>query len=424
MRLLDLIIGASPRTPGYARATGVIAPDQGQEMRIWVDVPEEMAADLSDNGNPWLAAMLPMAAAAHEDIQLSLPVDALLLENLRGVSRIWAGWYPELDVVGLDAVGLDCASCAAAAPPPPDRTAAFFSGGIDSYYTIARRLPGNDAGLPVVGRVDELLSVWGFDVSVNDQAGFAPMAQLLESAAEQIQRSHAIIHTNLRDNRTVWQRRWGPLTNGAGLSFVALMLEKRYRQVFLGSSYPNYTGVPWGSHPLVDPLFSTSAMQIVHDGASSTRVAKTDLVARFLPAQSALHVCQAMAESNCSECEKCYRTMITIDILGHRQAMAQVFDWSRYDVAAIKNLSIGGVRDGIFYDEIIAAARAAGRHDVLRGLLRARARSRLLYPALQISDWLMKMPFLWRAGSALKKIMQHGTIRQDYIEHPNAPSEH
>jgi hypothetical protein len=132
-----------------------------------------------------------------------------------------------------------------------------------------------------------------------------------------------------------------------------------------------------------------------------------------------------MAETNCSECEKCYRTMITIDILGHRQAMAGVFDWSRYDVAVIKNLSIGGVRDGIFYDEIIAAARTAGRNDVLQGLERARARSRLLYPALQISDWLMKMPVLWRAGSALRKLVQHGTIAQAYIKHPGgAPSKH
>lgn len=389
--------------------------DDGEVLPIWVDVPDELADGISDSGNPWLVAMLPIAATRHENIQVSLPVDALLLENLHGVSKIWASWYPELGEVAMD-----CKVYSSIDHIKPEKSAAFFSGGIDSYFTIARRLPDNGTGLPAVGHVDELLSVWGFDVSANDGASFAAMANDLISTAQRIKRRHVILHTNLRDNRTPWFRQWGPLTHAAGAAFIALTMEKRYSQVFLGSAYPNYNCMKWGSHPMVDPLFSTSATQLVHDGASSTRVEKTDLVARFPPAQSALHVCPAVAASNCSECEKCYRTMMTLDVLGHRQAMEKAFDWSKYHVQAIRKLKIGGQGDAAIYDEIIDAARAAGRTDILRELESAYSRSRLLTPFLRTSEWLKRQPALWRAGVALEKFVLRGSITARYIKHPGS----
>ncbi len=417
MRLLDTVVGPSPLTPGYTRITARIIMDDGKELPIWVDVPDEFADDISDSGNPWLIAMLPMAAARHENIQLSLPVDTFLLENLRGVSKIWAGWYPDLREVAID-----CSTYSSIESLRPEKHAAFFSGGIDSFYTIARRLPGNGIGLPVVGQLDDLISVWGFDVSANDEANFTPKANGLTSAAKNINRKHVIIRTNLRDNQSAWFRRWGPLTNGAGLSFIALVLEKRYRQVVLGSSYPNYSYVPWGSHPLVDPLFSTSATQVVHDGASATRVAKTDMVAKFPPAQAELHVCLALAASNCSQCEKCYRTMITLDILGQKQVMGRVFDWSKYQVSAIRKIKIGGKGDRAYYDEILDAARAAGRHDISRELESAGTRSRMLAPALRTSEWLMQQPLLWRVGMAIKKFVLRDAITAAYIKHSSDKS--
>ncbi|GGC96076.1 hypothetical protein [Undibacterium terreum] len=412
MRLLNTVVGPSALTDGFTRITARIVMDIEEEMSLWVDVPDELKDGISDSGNPWVIAMLPIAAARHENIQLSLPVDALLLENLRGISKIWSGWYPELSEVAID-----CSTFSSIETLKPEKCAAFFSGGIDSYYTIARRLPDSGTGLPVVGHIDDLLSVWGFDVSANDEASFSPMAKGLISAAKQIRRKHAIIRTNLRDNRTPWFTRWGPLTNGAGLAFISLVLEKRYRQVVLGSSFPNYTYVDWGSHPLVDHLFSTSATQIVHDGPSVTRVQKTDLAAQFPPAQSALHVCHAIGDDNCSECEKCYRTMITLDILGHKERMSKVFDWSKYHVEAVRKIKIGSKGDKVFYGEILDAARAAKRADLVSELESAGIRSRTASPALKTSEWLMQLPGLWRAGMALRKFVLRNSITAKYIKH-------
>ncbi|MDP2811894.1 MAG: hypothetical protein Q8O34_17280, partial [Rhodocyclaceae bacterium] len=73
MRLAHVKRHTSPDTPGFIRSSGLIEFDNGEAFELWVDVPEAYAEALSDTGNPWLVAMLPMAASRGEAIQLPLP---------------------------------------------------------------------------------------------------------------------------------------------------------------------------------------------------------------------------------------------------------------------------------------------------------------------------------------------------------------
>ena len=415
MRLIDLAIGVSPETHGNVRRSAKILYGNNQEITFWVDVPEAYAESLSDSGNPWLLAMLPMAASLGEDIDLSLPVDALLLENVKGVLAIWREWYPELHDVHIQCPVLsyqapDQASCAA-------RTAVFFSGGIDSYFTIARRMPGNDFGIPTVGKVDDLLTVWGFDVGVNDETQFRPLAGMLAKSAAAMNLNHIIVRTNLREVIEVFRRRWGPLTFGVGLAFIGAILEKRFGEVVLGSSYPYGGLMPWGSHPMVDVLFSTSSLRVVHDGASFTRIEKTGIMARLPVAVKSLHVCQAAGIENCSQCEKCYRTMIALDILGKKKAFASTFNWSAYGLSTIKRLYIGGGSAQIFYKEMISVAQDIGRTDIATALLSASQRSSMLAPLVYWADWLSRQPVVWRVGIALRALLLSRSIGPSYIRH-------
>lgn len=411
MRLVQVTNEMSPDTRECVRTTGVIALDSGEELRIWVDVPNEYAEAISVTGNPWLVVMLPIAASQGESINLSLPVDALLLENLRGVLAIWREWYPELHDVYI------------ACPVAPyfetkaTRTAAFFSGGIDSYFTIARRMPGNNHGLPVVGQIDDLLTVWGFDVGVYDDKEFLPMAEMLSSGARCVGLTHIIIRTNLRDRIEVFRRNWGPLTFGVGLAFITLILERRFREVVLGSSYPFGSLVPWGSHPMLDPLFSTSSLRVCHDGASVTRVGKTSVVAKLPGVATALHVCQASGVENCSHCEKCYRTMIALDILGQRECFHNTFDWSDYRIEAIRTIYMGKGLEQVFYKEMIIAARELGRGDIVRALRYASLRSNLLAPLLAGANGVMQIPLIWRFGLLVRRLILGHSISPRYIEH-------
>lgn len=416
MRLINLETGASPDTPENIRRTARILYGTDQALSLWVDVSEAYAESLSDAGNPWLLAMLPMAASLGEDIELSLPVDALLLENIKGVLAIWREWYPELHDVRIHC------PVASYQAPRVTRTAAFFSGGIDSYFTIARRLPGNAYGIPVVGELDDLLTVWGFDVGVHDEAQFRPLADKLAESTATMNLNHIIVRTNLRDVVEVFKKRWGPLTFGIGLAFIGFIFEKRFGTVVLGSSYPYGVLMPWGSHPMVDPLFSSSSLKIVHDGASFTRIGKTDIVAGLPEAENSLHVCQAAGTENCSACEKCYRTMIALDILGKKKSFVSAFNWTLYDVEKIKTLYIGGGHAQIFYQEMVGVAQDVGRTDIAAALFAASRRSRMLAPMVYWADWLSRQPVVWQWGIALRALLLSGSIGPRYIRHATKAS--
>ncbi len=106
---------------------------RGDSEEYWYDVPESHAEELSESGNPWLACLLPLASTLGESLHLPLAVDAALAANSVRLTKIWKAWYPNLHDVAVHAD-------VAAAPPVtgPKRVGAFFSGGVDSFFTLLR----------------------------------------------------------------------------------------------------------------------------------------------------------------------------------------------------------------------------------------------------------------------------------------------
>src|SRR5262249_28976707 len=99
----------------------------------WFDVPERYAGGLSATGNAWLVCLAPLAATLGGPLRISLPVDRLLARNVGELLSIWTGWYPELRTVPLELEVSD-----RELEGTLGRTGAFFSGGIDSFYTVLR----------------------------------------------------------------------------------------------------------------------------------------------------------------------------------------------------------------------------------------------------------------------------------------------
>jgi hypothetical protein len=75
---------------------------------------------------------------------------------------------------------------------------------------------------------------------------------------------------------------------------------------------------PWGSHPLLDPLWSSEALEVIHDGCAVSRVDKVRGLAGCDVALDSLQVCSAQdrVTYNCCRCEKCLRTMVALEIAG------------------------------------------------------------------------------------------------------------
>jgi hypothetical protein len=68
---------------------------------------------------------------------------------------------------------------------------------------------------------------------------------------------------------------------------------------------------------MLDPLWSTEAVELVHDAVESRRVDKVRAVSGSGAALRVLRVCLANTHRyKCGRCEKCLRTLVTLRLLG------------------------------------------------------------------------------------------------------------
>ena len=110
---------------------------------------------------------------------------------------------------------------------------------------------------------------------------------------------------------------WGFESHGAVLSSLGTVFSTVISTLLIPSTYSYAVTMPWGTHPLVDPLWSTSRLSIVHEGAADNRVQKIQRIADSPLAQEHLRVCyKEFSDTNCGRCLKCVRTMIVLTLLG------------------------------------------------------------------------------------------------------------
>jgi len=111
--------------------------------------------------------------------------------------------------------------------------------------------------------------------------------------------------------------RWGDQYHGAVLASIAHLLSNRFERVLIPASAPAIRLHPWGSHPELDPLWSSELVELSHDGAV-TRAEKIAVVKESQVALDNLRVCfqKDTGRLNCGECEKCLRTMVGLRIVG------------------------------------------------------------------------------------------------------------
>src|SRR4029453_325872 len=157
----------SGKMPGTVRLSGVITSSEGVRT-VWYDLPAAMEPFISESGAPWLLTMLPFAAASGESIEMSLPLDPFFFENVRGLLGTWNSWYPHLKRIDIQAPLLR-------ASPTAGYVAQFFSGGVDSWFTLLRHVESTPR-FPQVGNVDDLITVWGFDIAIDRDDEFRQLA--------------------------------------------------------------------------------------------------------------------------------------------------------------------------------------------------------------------------------------------------------
>ena len=289
--------------------------DWYKPFSLWYRFPPWCAPFLSeDNGDPFLAALLVPAMAVGERLAIEAPVSPRLLEALPEIQAIHHAFESRHIPIAVEAAprrdGVSNRGSEAGA-------GLFFSLGVDSWYCLrknGRDHPADDQ------TITHLLAVHGFDVAYEGWDSAFPESILinLRRVASETGKTLIPVATNVR-RVTEELARWSMVHGGATLS-IAHALGGLLRRATLAASTTYDKLYPWGSHPVLDPRWSTEHLTVVHDGCEVDRIDRTRFIAQSPLVLETLRVCPGYGPGyNCGRCYKCMRTMIDLMQAGHLQ---------------------------------------------------------------------------------------------------------
>jgi len=306
------------------------------------------------------SALLPCMVTGN-DLVIDGPVSRKLLATVPVISDIYHGWHPYLRKVELrNAVPVERER------PSNGRVGLFFSGGVDSWYTLLKHRR----------EITDLIFLHGFEIPLEDRRVYERASGLIHRVAEGLAKSVVHVQTNLRPFLAGLGLRWGMLAHGPALVTVGHLLYPHFGRIFISASHTYAELAPWGSHPLLDPMWSTEGLEFVHDGAEATRIDKVRRLAESDLALETLRVCSEgpAALPNCGRCEKCIRTMINLLVVGALDR-CRTFEVG-LDVRRIAKISIKNESTRGFVQENLSALEQAGdQPHIARALRKALNRS-------------------------------------------------
>jgi hypothetical protein len=231
--------------------------------------------------------LLP-AAKAGAPLEIDAPLDSRLHEAAPRILAIARDFW------GLEGTSVRPREVVTRAPSGGG--AMFFTGGVDSFHTLQRCRE----------RIERLIYVHGFDVSLDDVARYAGARAWIKQVAAATGLKTVFPRTNLRPSHPFATLSW-EATHVAALAAVAHALSPVVARVHVASSD---VPPPWGSQPELDRLWSSGAVEVVNDGAECSRLDKVRAIADWDLVHRFLRVCweKKSSAANCGICEKCVRT--------------------------------------------------------------------------------------------------------------------
>jgi hypothetical protein len=189
----------------------------------------------------------------------------------------------------------------------------FFSCGVDSFFSLLKDVEGRTHRKD---RISHLILIGGFDVWPGHDTLFGMLDTHASQIAAETGRELAVVRCNARQlfNTAIsWD-----FYHGSVLASTAHALGGVLGRCVIPSTHTYAELLPWGSDPLLDPLWSTEGVDVIHDGCETTRTEKVQRLAEWPLALQHLRVCWPdwIEEYNCGRCEKCIRTMIALHIAG------------------------------------------------------------------------------------------------------------
>jgi hypothetical protein len=320
-----------------AVAARVVVGSQEREIGFACADPGPLAS----GADPFVAAALLPAMRHGEPMQVRGTLSPRLAASLPRIQAIFHRWSEAHRPIEIRAQTRPPATAAG------DGVACFFSGGVDSCYSLLQNRPA----------ITHLVLVVGFDVRREDQALRERVVAEGREVAERFGKQLVELETSARRLEPLLAPWW--FTHGTILAGALLALAPRYRRILVPASH-SYAGLfPWGSHPLLDPLWSTEQIEVIHDGCEASRFEKVARIAQDDFLLGRLRVCHASIRGhfNCGRCDKCVRTMASLTILG---ALSRASFEAPLDLDRVERAWLGEPNTRLFAQENLRAALERG----------------------------------------------------------------
>lgn len=347
-------------------------------LEIHFETTERFAEDLSCNPHAFLVGCI-LPALHHGEKRIS--IDAEICPGLRNglmTAMSWIRHWSHKPVTGLIQIE---AKNRRRVPEgrTGDRAGFFFSGGIDGLATI--RLNRLSYPLDHPWSIKDALIISGPYWESNDQPetfekALGDLSELAQDAAIDL----IPVYTNVREldrdsSRFIYEY------HGALLASVAHAFARRFRLVTISSSddIPSLATLNLrnlrrlGSHPLLDPNYSSSDLQIKFGDITLTRFGKTKLLADWDAALNCIKLCPSnWPGANCGKCEKCIRTELALLALDSL-SKAKAFPLDDVTAEHIDGIRLGSGPNETrtshhHYLELIPIFKKKGRHDLVRAI--------------------------------------------------------
>jgi hypothetical protein len=375
-------------TTARVEATIIWEDSQRPTRTVFFETTAAYADALTCDPHAFLtAAVIPAMQHGEKRVKIDAAVCPDLLHGLLTNMSWLRAWYP----TDLKRVSLETGPAPwQARSGGQSRSASFLSGGIDSLATLRTNRLAYSSDHP--GAIKDCLIVHGFDIGGLEMQGeeeesFQRAIASLQPIASDGQVELIPIQTNIRhldDDVYFWMYK----LHGAALAAVAHAFSRRLGRVYIGSTVNIPYIDPWGSHPLLDPNYSSSNLQTRHDSIRLSRLDKVRVIADWEVALCNLRVCTMNPpdQLNCGKCEKCIRTMTELLALGK---LAQAASFPVHDVSPelLNTIEITTDHQEAWYLEMIEPLAARGRPDLVEAIKRKSSEFRRHLAWDQEKDW-------------------------------------
>ncbi|MBE9048125.1 hypothetical protein IQ255_27645 [Pleurocapsales cyanobacterium LEGE 10410] len=342
------------------------------QQEVYFETTAEFADDLDANPNSWLlASALAAMRYGEKRIAIDAPISAEIKDGLINSMKCLINWHGgDRRVIPIEApIATEVSS------DKPCRAGGFFSGGIDALAMVRDNRLNFAPDHPRY--IQDGILVYGVLQGENERD---PSFQNVVKAAQTMAADAGINLIQVYTNAYAHFRDLDPDSNfwrfeyhGSFLAGIAHAFASRFSVASIASTYDFANLEPWGSHPLLDPLYSDTSLQIRHENAALSRLEKTRLVGEWDVALEQLRVCNEKksykdGNYNCGECEKCVRTMTTFLALN---MLDQVATFKEKDVSQeklVKACYLGDSYEVSCYRELIEPLTKIGRQDLVEGI--------------------------------------------------------